>query len=109
MRLGWKVLVPGSLLWILAIFAIRTWRSSGGQVIPLLIGLGITLAVVLLVAFLVPDRKVEGPAPVEPASDYPVPPLDLIVPTAPRHKRRPRRVETTAAARTPALSGKETE
>ncbi|HEX2288627.1 MAG TPA: NADH-quinone oxidoreductase subunit NuoH, partial [Pseudonocardiaceae bacterium] len=32
MRLGWKVLVPGSLLWILAIFAIRTWRTSGGQV-----------------------------------------------------------------------------
>jgi NADH-quinone oxidoreductase subunit H len=91
MRLGWKVLVPGSLLWILAIFAIRTWRSSGGQVSALLIGLGIALAVVLLVAFLVPDRKVEGPAPVEPASDYPVPPLDLIVPTAPRHKRRPRR------------------
>ncbi len=28
MRLGWKVLVPGSLLWILAIFAIRTWRHE---------------------------------------------------------------------------------
>ena len=88
MRLGWKVLVPGSLLWILAIFAIRTWRTSGGQVSALLIGLGIALAVVLLVAFLVPDRKVEGPAAVEPASDYPVPPLDLVVPTPPRHRRR---------------------
>jgi NADH-quinone oxidoreductase subunit H len=110
MRLGWKVLVPGSLLWILAIFAIRTWRTSGGQVSALLIGLGIALAVVLLVAFLVPDRKVEGPAMVEPASDYPVPPLDLVVPSPPRHKLRPRRVETTAAAEpTPALSGKETE
>ncbi len=110
MRLGWKVLVPGSLLWILAIFAIRTWRTSGGQVSALLIGLGIALAVVLLVAFLVPDRKVEGPAPVEPASDYPVPPLDLVVPSPPKHKLRPRRVETTAAAdRTPALSGKENE
>ncbi|TWF78182.1 NADH dehydrogenase subunit H [Pseudonocardia hierapolitana] len=109
MRLGWKVLVPGSLLWILAIFAIRTWRTSGGQVSALLIGLGIALAVVLLVAFLVPDRKVEGPAMVEPASDYPVPPLDLVVPKPPRHKLRPRRVETTAADRTPALSGKETE
>jgi NADH-quinone oxidoreductase subunit H len=88
MRLGWKVLVPGSLLWILAIFAIRTWRTSGGQVSALLIGLGIALAVVLLVAFLVPDRKVEGPAMVEPASDYPVPPLDLVVPSPPRHKLR---------------------
>jgi NADH-quinone oxidoreductase subunit H len=110
MRLGWKVLVPGSLLWILAIFAIRTWRTSGGQVSALLIGLGIALAVVLLVAFLVPDRKVEGPAMVEPASDYPVPPLDLAVPSPPKHKLRPRRVETTAAAdRAPALSGKENE
>jgi len=110
MRLGWKVLVPGSLLWILAIFAIRTWRTSGGQVSALLIGLGIALAVVLLVAFLVPDRKVEGPAAVEPASDYPVPPLDLVVPKPPRHKLRPRRVDSTGEPeRTPALSGKETE
>ncbi|MGH3588570.1 MAG: NADH-quinone oxidoreductase subunit NuoH [Pseudonocardia sp.] len=109
MRLGWKVLVPGSLLWILAIFAIRTWRTSGGQVAALMIGLGIALAVVVLVAFLVPDRKVEGPAPIEPASDYPVPPLDLVVPTPPRHKLRPRRVEKTTEERTPALSGKETE
>jgi NADH-quinone oxidoreductase subunit H len=109
MQLGWKVLVPGSLLWILAIFAIRTWRTSGGDVSALLIGLGIALAVVLLVAFLVPDRKVEGPAAVEPASDYPVPPLDLTVPTPSRHKLRARRVESTAAERTPALSGKETE
>jgi NADH-quinone oxidoreductase subunit H len=38
----------------------------------------------------VPDRKVEGPAMVEPASDYPVPPLDLVVPSRPRHRlRRP--------------------
>ena len=109
MRFGWKVLVPGSLLWILAIFAIRTWRTSGGQVSALLIGLGIALAVVLLVAFLVPDRKVEGPPPVQPASDYPIPPLDLEVPKPPRHKLRPRRVEPTAAERTPALSGKESE
>ncbi len=104
MRLGWKVLVPGSLLWILAIFAIRTWRSTGGQVASLLIGLGIALAVVLLVAFLVPDRKMDGPAEVEPASDYPVPRLDLKVPTTPRHKLRPRRVDSNSAERTPAPS-----
>ncbi len=95
-------------MWILAIFAIRTWRSSGGDVSALLIGLGIALAVVLLVAFLVPDRKVEGPAPIEFASDYPVPPLDLAVPKPSRHKLR-RRVESAPAERTLALSGKETE
>jgi NADH-quinone oxidoreductase subunit H len=91
MKLGWKVLVPGSLLWILAIFAIRAWRSSGGGVAGLLVSLGILLAVVLLVAFLVPERKLSQPQ-VDLASDYPVPPLDLEVPKPARHKlrRRPR-------------------
>ncbi|MBW0093559.1 NADH-quinone oxidoreductase subunit NuoH, partial [Pseudonocardia sp. KRD-188] len=79
MRLGWKVLVPGSLLWILTIFAIRTWRNSeGGDLTALLFVIGIVLAVVLLVAFLVPDRAQPEPV-VEVASDYPVPPLDLAV------------------------------
>ena len=58
MRLGWKALVPVSLLWILTIFAIRTYRNSeGGDVPALLMTLGIVLAVVLVVAFLVPDRR----------------------------------------------------
>src|SRR3954451_8360596 len=59
MRLGWKVLVPGSLLWILTIFAIRTYRTScAGNVTTLLVAVGIGLAVVLVVAFLVPHRLV---------------------------------------------------
>ncbi|QJY50562.1 NADH-quinone oxidoreductase subunit NuoH [Pseudonocardia broussonetiae] len=105
MRLGWKVLVPGSLLWILTIFAIRTWRNSeGGDLTALLFVIGIVLAVVLLVAFLVPDRAQPEPV-VELASDYPVPPLDLAVPTPSRHKLRAR-----TAAREPALpTGKESE
>jgi NADH-quinone oxidoreductase subunit H len=92
MKLGWKVLVPGSLLWILAIFAIRAWRSSGGGVAGLLVSLGILLAVVLLVAFLVPERRLSQPQ-VDLASDYPVPPLDLEVPKPSRHKLRRRPVE----------------
>ncbi|MBW0114566.1 NADH-quinone oxidoreductase subunit NuoH [Pseudonocardia abyssalis] len=86
MRLGWKVLVPGSLLWILTIFAIRTWRNSeGGDLTALLFVIGIVLGVVLLVAFLVPDRPQPEPV-IELASDYPVPPLDLVVPTRARHR-----------------------
>ena len=30
MRLGWKALVPLSLLWILVVFALRTYRTIGG-------------------------------------------------------------------------------
>ncbi|MEJ3657902.1 NADH-quinone oxidoreductase subunit NuoH [Actinomycetes bacterium KLBMP 9759] len=90
MRLGWKVLVPGSLLWILMVFAIRTYRNSGENVTALLVAIGIALAVVLVIAFLVPERAPSAARPVEPASDYPVPPLDLAVPQPPRHKLRSR-------------------
>jgi NADH-quinone oxidoreductase subunit H len=103
MRLGWKVLVPASLVWILAIFAVRAFRTSGGSTASLMIGIGIALAVLLVVAFLVPDRKVPSEQ-VEVASDYPVPPLDLAVPTRSRHKLRRRDVEA-AGTREPALTG----
>jgi NADH-quinone oxidoreductase subunit H len=94
-------------VWILAIFSIRTWRTTGGSVTGLLIGLGIALAVLLLVAFLVPERKVAEPG-VELASDYPVPDLTLEVPKPSRHKLRRRQAEREQE-RTPALSGKENE
>ena len=42
MRLGWKALVPLSLLWILVVFALRTYRSVGsGDVTVVLLTLGI--------------------------------------------------------------------
>jgi len=103
MRLGWKVLVPGSLLWILTIFAIRTYRtSSDGSVTTLLVAVGIGLVVVLAVAFLVPDRQVAQEQVVELASDFPVPPIDLTVPTPMRHKVRARAAERREPALTAA-------
>ena len=106
MRLGWKVLVPVSLLWILLIFAIRAFRNTGGSTAALIITLGIVVAVVLIIAFLVPDRKGPREQVVELASDYPVPPLDLVVPTPSRHKLRSRE---TRRPRERALTGKENE
>ena len=105
MRLGWKVLVPVSLLWILLIFAVRTWRNSGGSTVALLVAVGIGVAVVLMIAFLVPDRRGPSEPVVELASDYPVPPLDLVVPTK---SSRPK-VRSRRERRTPALSAKESE
>ncbi|MFP5069398.1 NADH-quinone oxidoreductase subunit NuoH [Pseudonocardia nantongensis] len=88
MKLGWKVLIPVMLVWIVAIFGIRTYVSTGGDnYLLLLVLIGFGLAVVLTVALLLPDRQTE-PAPVEPASDYPVPPLDLTVPDAPPKRRK---------------------
>jgi NADH-quinone oxidoreductase subunit H len=113
MRLGWKVLVPVSLLWILVIFAIRTYRNSaGGSVAVLLITLGIVLVAVLAIAFLVPERR-RAAVGVEPASDYPVPPLDLTVPDTPRRTAK-RKAVAREKRREPAGAltgdpGKETE
>lgn len=88
MKLGWKVLVPVMLVWIVAIFGIRAFVNTGSDNYVLLLSLiSFVLAVVLAVAFLLPDRQTEAP-PVEPASDYPVPPLDLVVPDSPPKRRK---------------------
>ncbi|WP_019852725.1 NADH-quinone oxidoreductase subunit NuoH [Actinopolyspora mortivallis] len=90
MNLGWKVLVPLSLVWICAVTAIRGVRNADlvGSREFLFIGGGVVVALLLL-AFLVPDRK---PQPAEHDEDevpltgggYPVPPVDLRVPESPR-------------------------
>ncbi|MET0188141.1 MAG: NADH-quinone oxidoreductase subunit NuoH [Pseudonocardia sediminis] len=88
MRLGWKVLVPLSLVWIVAVFGIRTYVNTGGDNYTLLLLLiGFLVLVVIGVAFMLPDRKSVEPE-IEPASDYPVPPLDLKVPSSPPKRRR---------------------
>jgi NADH-quinone oxidoreductase subunit H len=98
MRLGWKALVPLSLLWILVVFALRTYRTVGsGDVTVVLLTLGIVVAAVLVVAFLVPDRHRPEAPEVEPASDFPLPPLDLVVPDPSRPRRRA--VDDTPAPR----------
>jgi NADH-quinone oxidoreductase subunit H len=87
MRLGWKFLVPTSLLWILMIFAIHTWRAQGGGFgATAVVVIGIIVVAALIFAMLVPDQRKGEPPPVTPASTYPVPPLDLAVPEVPRRR-----------------------
>ncbi|WP_198283542.1 NADH-quinone oxidoreductase subunit NuoH [Saccharomonospora glauca] len=89
MKLGWKVLIPVGLLWVLVISAIRALRTDGnvstGQI--LIVG-GIIIAVLVLLTLLLPEK--EEPAKDEvplTGSDYPIPPLDLTVPKlTPRQK-----------------------
>jgi len=89
MRLGWKVLIPASLAWILMIATIRVWRQHGGSTPVYIVG-GAILGALLLLAWAgdvaaerrrqaaVPDA---APAAAEPegaaAPSFPVPPLDL--------------------------------
>jgi len=91
MRLGWKVLIPVSLAWILLVATIQALRNSGADVRTIMLYVAGALAVVLLGTFvwdLLAPRKPEPrhstssrtgtPAPREfdPfAGGYPVPPM----------------------------------
>jgi NADH-quinone oxidoreductase subunit H len=93
MRLGWKVLLPLNLLWILLLGGIRV--ASDGRVTSgtrwLVIG-GV-IVTVLLAALLWPSKKADRHRTVaeqvsaRPKGSYPVPPIDLQVPPSPRAKR----------------------
>ncbi|UZJ25276.1 NADH-quinone oxidoreductase subunit NuoH [Rhodococcus antarcticus] len=91
MKLGWKVLVPFSLVWILAVSAVRALqRSNGVSAQDVLIIGGVVLVILLAVAFLVPDRSVaEDTDEVQLAGSFPVPPLDLVVPPRPARATTP--------------------
>ena len=97
MRLGWKFLVPISLVWVVALQGVRVLTSQGLTSGRLLMVLGAVVALALAVSFLIPERRVEQDAKVYLAGDFPVPPLDLKVPKAPK---RPALTATTRT-RTP--------
>jgi NADH-quinone oxidoreductase subunit H len=96
MALGWKVLVPASLVWIVLVSGIRALRGTDVTPTGILLVGGILLGALVLVAFLLPDHRPVQPSPVQltsdqrshevptAGSDYPLPPLDLVVPTPPR-------------------------
>jgi NADH-quinone oxidoreductase subunit H len=101
MKLGWKVLMPISLGWILLVATIKTAGKEGASQQQILIGGGVTIAVLLALSFawdavtgkkaaekLEADRsRAEGSDPA--AGGFPVPPLDAphyhgVVPTTPK-------------------------
>ena len=101
MRLGWKVLVPVSLAWIVLVAGARALRGADVTTTQILVGGGILLVVLVVVALLLPERHPadEDADQVHTAgSDYPLPPLDLVVPPVPD-----RRAAVAAAERQPAV------
>ncbi|GAA2329957.1 NADH-quinone oxidoreductase subunit NuoH [Saccharopolyspora halophila] len=86
MDLGWKILVPLSLVWIIAVTVIRAVRNSDQvTTTQFMIGGAIVIAVLVAATFLIPERKPDedsGEVPMA-GSGYPVPPIDLEVPKTP--------------------------
>ncbi len=83
MKLGWKVLIPVSLLWIVAVGTVRAVSLEGGvDRSTLLIGFGV-LAAILVVFFFVggddsadEEDQEQEPVPFDAfAGGYPVPPM----------------------------------
>ncbi len=93
MKLGWKVLLPVNLVWILLLAGLRVLQDEqvGGRSRWLIIG-GAVVAV-LLFALLWPARRATEPTTLEeevsarPPGSFPIPPLDLQIPPSPRTKR----------------------
>ncbi|KAA9151613.1 NADH-quinone oxidoreductase subunit NuoH [Amycolatopsis acidicola] len=85
MKLGWKVLVPANLVWIVIVTAIRALKTSGGvSTAQWLIGGAIVVVIVVALALLLPDRRPpedEG-VPIT-GGGYPLPPANLQVPQVP--------------------------
>jgi NADH-quinone oxidoreductase subunit H len=83
MAFGWKWLIPGSIVWILAVATIRVIDLRGGIDRSWLIGGAVVFAVLLVVLMFIPDRE---PASEEAedaefdafAGGYPVPPLSAV-------------------------------
>jgi NADH-quinone oxidoreductase subunit H len=102
MHLGWKVLLPVNLVWILALAGINVLQDRPTRERFGVIG-GIAV-VVLLVVMLWPAKKeltkptLEQQVAARPPGSFPVPPMDLQVPPSPRLRR-------TVAEREPATVG----
>jgi NADH-quinone oxidoreductase subunit H len=110
MRLGWKVLIPVNLVWILALAGIKVIQGSD---LPsrnrfLIVGGVIVGAAVIWVFW--PTRQAPAAAPAEEeltehgrvgaVDGFPLPPLDLQVPPSPRAKRLTAEREPVAASTT---------
>ncbi|OZM75259.1 NADH-quinone oxidoreductase subunit H [Amycolatopsis antarctica] len=105
MKLGWKVLVPASLVWLVLVAGIRAIRNDA-DVSPqqiLIIG-GVVIVVLVLLTLLLPDKKLPEDEDLVPITGggYPTPPADLKVPTATPRQQKALKARTKADKKQPA-------
>ncbi|MDP9094498.1 MAG: NADH-quinone oxidoreductase subunit NuoH [Actinomycetota bacterium] len=104
MHLGWKVLIPINLVWILAVTSIhvlrdRGWPSWKATGVPLAIVLLLVVVPALMIYDSVSSRRAgelldDEEEEAERTPTFPIPPMDLVVPS-------PRRLVTAAVRAAP--------
>ena len=109
MHLGWKVLIPINLVWILAVTTIhvlrdRDWPAWKATAIPLALVLLLVVVPALMMlegaaARRAADREDEDADEAELTQTFPTPPMDLVVPqTTPPKRLTPASVRTPTSA-----------
>jgi NADH-quinone oxidoreductase subunit H len=94
MSLGWKVLIPINLVWILAVTSIHVLRDRGWEkwqatAVPLAVVLLLVVIPALVImegasARRAADRRAAEDAAAREPQRFPTPPMDLVVPTTPK-------------------------
>lgn len=90
MHLGWKVLIPLALVWVVVLGAVRVTQVAEMSTTTQWVVLGSVIGVLLLALLFWPERKapprpsVADEVAARPQGSHPVPPLDLQVPPSPR-------------------------
>ena len=92
MKLGWKVLIPVSLVWILLVASIRTLSTEVASRTDRITYIGVAVVVLFAIFYAIPqkqppsDEQLEAENGLAALSDggFPTPPLDLVVPPTPR-------------------------
>jgi NADH-quinone oxidoreductase subunit H len=103
MQLGWKVLVPVNLLWIVVIVFFRAVNNNGGWTLGQgLIGFAVAVVVLVLIAIALPDKPIvdEDYVPIT-GGGFPLPPLDLKVPESTPRQKALAKAQLKAAKRKP--------
>jgi NADH-quinone oxidoreductase subunit H len=93
MHLGWKVLIPANLVWIMAVTTLRVLRARGwatAAVIAVVVGGLLILGLIWMAVDSARLSRLQAEQEAEEAEEaarprsYPIPPMDLVVPPSPR-------------------------
>lgn len=115
MKIGWKVLIPLSLVWLMLVATVRALKNEGYEQSRIVLWVAGGVVALLLLSILwdavtpnkdeEADAKAAGPEPFDPmAGGFPVPPMpgQQLPPVPRRNVREPEPVGVPAAAEPPA-------